>query len=115
VARIQRRPGVAYAGLALNEKGYERLLASGLDEVHFAFAASETFNQANGLRGCLFAPRATVNIATEDLVYLLHGEGIHTGIDLGALVSVAQWMERVLDKELPGQVYKAGTFAPVAS
>ena len=43
VAAIEREPGVVYAGLALNERGYERLLASGLDEVHYAFAATETF------------------------------------------------------------------------
>jgi isopropylmalate/homocitrate/citramalate synthase len=47
-------------------------------------------------------------------VYMLHGEGVETGIDLDALVSVAQWLEGVLGRELPGQVYRAGTFAPVA-
>src|SRR5581483_8613799 len=47
VAAIEREPGVVYAGLALNERGYDRLLASALDEVHYAFAASETFNQRN--------------------------------------------------------------------
>ncbi len=67
-----------------------------------------------GLGGCPFAPRATGNIATEDLVYLLHGEGVETGIDLDALITVAQWLEGVLGRELPGQVYRAGTFAPVA-
>jgi hydroxymethylglutaryl-CoA lyase/(R)-citramalyl-CoA lyase len=235
VAAIDRREGVVYAGLALNDKGYDRLLESGLDEVHFAFAATEKFNQRNarasveegvataerileraaadgiratvtigvafgcpfegavdpgrvaelaarvvragadeicvadtigvgvprqvrdlvgrvaplgvpvgihlhntrntgfanavaaleggatvfdasvgGVGGCPFAPRATGNIATEDLVYLLHGEGVETGIDLGALIGVAQWLESQLGRELEGQVYKAGTFAPVA-
>ena len=235
VAAIDRGEGVVYAGLALNEKGYDRLLESGLDEVHFAFAATEEFNQRNarasvedgvstaerileratadgiratvtvgvafgcpfegavdpgrvaelaarvvgagadeicvadtigvgvprqvrdlvgrvaalgvpvgihlhntrntgfanaiaaleagatvfdasvgGIGGCPFAPRATGNIATEDLVYLLHGEGVETGIDLGALIGVAQWLESQLGRELEGQVYKAGTFAPVA-
>ncbi|HZB86499.1 MAG TPA: hypothetical protein VE289_08060, partial [Gaiellaceae bacterium] len=47
VAGIQRRDGVSYAGLALNEQGYDRFLSTGLDEVHFAFAASETFNRKN--------------------------------------------------------------------
>ena len=47
VAGIEREPGVVYAGLALNEKGYDRLRATGLDEVHYAFAATETFNQRN--------------------------------------------------------------------
>ena len=67
-----------------------------------------------GIGGCPFAPRATGNIATEDLVYLLHGEGVETGIDLDALIDVAQWLEAQLGRELEGQVYKAGTFAPVA-
>ena len=46
-----------------------------------------------GLGGCPFAPKATGNIATEDLVYLLEGEGIETGIDLEALIAVSEWLE----------------------
>lgn len=234
VEAIDRRDGVVYAGLALNERGYERLAASGLDEVHFAFAATESFNRRNqnasveesvlaaeriaaraaddgiratvtigvsfgcpfegavdpghvvglaerlaesadeivfadtigvavprqvhdllgrarlgdtpvgvhlhntrntavanalaaieagatvldasvgGTGGCPFAPRATGNVGTEDLVYLLHGEGIETGIDLGALIGVAEWLEGVLGRPLEGQVYRAGAFAPIA-
>ena len=67
-----------------------------------------------GVGGCPFAPRATGNIATEDLVYLLHGEGVETGIDLDALIGAAEWLEGVLGRELPGQVYRAGSFAPVS-
>jgi hydroxymethylglutaryl-CoA lyase/(R)-citramalyl-CoA lyase len=236
VEAINRRAGVIYAGLVLNERGYDRLAATGLDEAHVAFSATETFNQRNqtasvadsvaaaktivrrahedgiratvtigvsfgcpfegavepehvlglaeqvaeaepdeivladtvgvavprqvtqlvgeavklarpigvhlhntrntglanahaaveagatmldasvgGIGGCPFAPRATGNIATEDLVYLLHGEGIDTGIDLEALIGVATWLEGVLGRQLEGQVYRAGTFAPVAA
>jgi isopropylmalate/homocitrate/citramalate synthase len=235
VAGIERREGVVYAGLVLNDQGYDRLAATGLDEAHFAFASTETFNRRNsnasvsesveaagrmvgrahadgvratvtigasfgcpfegsvdpgrvlelarrlvsaeadeivfadtigvavprqvrrlvgdaaalgvpvglhlhntrntgfanahagleagasvldasvgGIGGCPFAPRATGNISTEDLVYLLHGEGIETGIDLDGLVAVAEWLEGVLGRQLEGQVYRAGTFAPVA-
>jgi len=235
VAGIERRDGIVYAGLALNERGYDRLLESGLDEVHFSFAATDEFNQRNagmsveegvataetilarassdgigaavtigvafgcpfagavdpgrveslasrlaeagaaevavadtigvgvpgqvrdlvgrllplgvrvgvhfhntrntgyanalvaleagatvfdasiaGIGGCPFAPRATGNIATEDLVYLLHGQGVETGIELDGLIEVSQWLEAQLGRELEGQVYKAGTFAPVA-
>ena len=235
VAAIERREGVVYAGLALNDRGYDRLRETALDEVHFAFAVSEEFNQRNagasvessveageriierahgdglratvtlgtafggpfegrvdpsrvlelagrfagagadevvfadtvgvgvpqqvrelvggaaglgvpvgvhlhntrntgianalaaveagatvldasvgGVGGCPFAPRATGNISTEDLVYLLHGEGIETGIDLDALVEVARWLEEVLGRELEGMVYRAGVFAPVS-
>jgi isopropylmalate/homocitrate/citramalate synthase len=224
VGGIDRRDGVAYAGLVLNEKGYERFAATGLDELHFTLAATEAFNQRNanrsvdesveelarirtdspvsvsisvsfgcpfegevdpqkvlrlaervteagadevlfadtigvgvprqvrellegasglgvpvglhlhdtrntalanayagleagatlfeasvgGLGGCPFAPRATGNVATEDLVYLFHGEGLETGIDLDALVGVAEWLEGVLGRPLPGRVYRAG-------
>src|SRR2546423_6642880 len=198
VAAIERREGTEYSGLALNEQGYERLAASGLDRVNYTFAATESFNRRNGNRtlaeaqdgaervlarstlpvtltisvafgcpfegrvdpgvvagiaerfasraeivladtigvatpshvralvqrtgargahlhntrntgyanavaaldggatlfdascgglgGCPYAPRATGNIATEGLVYLLAGEGIWTGIDLDALI-----------------------------
>jgi isopropylmalate/homocitrate/citramalate synthase len=230
VAAIDRRDGVAYAGIVLNEKGYSRFVETELDRLHFTLAATETFNRRNanasveesvgilariqtgrpvsvsisvsfgcpfegevdpravlalaervveagadeiifadtigvavprqvrpllteatrlerpigghfhntrntgfanayaaleagasildasvgGLGGCPFAPRATGNIATEDLVYLLEGEGVETGVDLDALISVSEWLEGVLGRTLPGQVYRAGGFAPLA-
>jgi len=231
VAGLELVDGVVYAGLALNERGYDRLVACGLDEVRFAFGATESFNRRNqnasiqdslaaalrivargredgvrtavtisvafgcpfegvvdeahvlglaaevvaagpdtllladtigvgvpaqvrrlisrtaelgapvgghfhntrntgyanalaaleagatvldasvgGLGGCPFAPRATGNIATEDLVYLLHGEGIETGIHLDALIGVSEWLEEVLGRRLEGQLYRAGMF-----
>jgi hydroxymethylglutaryl-CoA lyase len=61
-----------------------------------------------GLGGCPFAPGATGNVCTEDLVYLLHELGIHTGIDLSGLIQVAQKVEEVIGRPLPGQVMKAG-------
>jgi (R)-citramalyl-CoA lyase len=235
MAAIDRRPGASYAGLVLNEKGYERAIEASVDEVRYAFPVTETFARRNqnttvadatelagrlterarldgvrvsitlsaafgdpfegrvepahvlgiaervreanpdeivladtigvgvprmvrelvggisnygitagchfhdtrntgmanavaavesgaavldaavgGTGGCPFAPRATGNIPTEDLVYLLHGMGCETGIDLEALIEVAAWMSEQLGKELPGQVYKAGSFEPVA-
>jgi hydroxymethylglutaryl-CoA lyase len=222
VAAIERVEGVEYSGLALNEKGYERLAASGLDRVNFTLAATETFNRRNanqsladaqaagerilagsalpvtvtiscsfgcpfegrvdpgvvaeiagrfadraeivladtigvavpsqvrslvrrtrargvhlhntrntgyanalaaldvgvsmldascgGLGGCPYAPRATGNIATEDLVYLLDGEGVETEIDLDALVATSEWLEGILGRRLEGYVYRAGPF-----
>ena len=231
MAAMDRRPGTSYAGLVLNEKGYERAVEAGVDEVRYAFPVTETFARRNqnttvadatqlagrlverarldgvrvsitlsaafgdpfegrvepghvldiagnvavanpdeivladtigvgvpsqvrklvegatahgitvgchfhdtrntgianaaaavesgatvldasvgGTGGCPFAPRATGNIATEDLVYLLHGMGYETGIDLDALIAVAAWLAEQLGKELPGQVYKAGNF-----
>jgi hydroxymethylglutaryl-CoA lyase/(R)-citramalyl-CoA lyase len=60
-----------------------------------------------GLGGCPFAPRATGNVATEDVLYLLDREGVDTGVDLDALISVAKWLEGLLGRELPGRVYRA--------
>jgi isopropylmalate/homocitrate/citramalate synthase len=230
VSAIERRDGLAYAGLVLNDKGYARFAETELDRLHFNLAATETFNRRNanasieeslgtlarfqtdrpvsvsisvafgcpfegavepgavlaladrvveagaqevvfadtigvavprqvrqlvaegaqrlprvgghfhntrntgfanayaaleagasvldasvgGLGGCPFAPKATGNIATEDLIYLLDGEGVETGVDLDALIGVSEWLEGVLGRTLPGQVYRAGTFAPVA-
>ena len=222
VAAIERRDGTEYSGLALNEKGYERLVASGLDRVNFTLAATESFSERNanqsiaeaqaaaenviarselpvtltisvafgcpfegrvapgvvaeiaarfptaeivladtigvatpkqvrwlvertrapgvhlhntrntgyanavaalesgatlfdascgGLGGCPYAPRATGNIATEDLVYLFDGEGVETGIDRDALVATSQWVEGALGRRLEGQVYRAGAWA----
>jgi hydroxymethylglutaryl-CoA lyase/(R)-citramalyl-CoA lyase len=222
VVRIERGTGTEYSGLALNEKGYERLAASGLDRVNFTLAATETFSRRNanqsrdeavaaaervvetsalpvtltisvafgcpfegrvdpgvvadlaerfasaeivladtigvatprqvgalaertrargvhlhntrntgyanavaaleagaalfdascgGLGGCPYAPRATGNIATEDLVYLLEGDGIETGVDLDALVATSAWLEGLLGRRLEGQVYRAGAWA----
>jgi isopropylmalate/homocitrate/citramalate synthase len=51
---------------------------------------------------------------TEDLVYLLEGEGIETGVDLDALLGVARWLERILGEELEGQVYRVGPFPPLS-
>jgi (R)-citramalyl-CoA lyase len=234
LAAIDRRPGTSYAGLVLNERGYERAVEAGVDEVRYAFPVTETFARRNqnttvadathlagrlverarldgvrvsitlsaafgdpfegrvepghvlgisehvavanpdeivladtigvgvpsqvrelvegvlalgttvgchfhdtrntgianaaaavesgatvldasvgGTGGCPFAPRATGNIATEGLVYLLHGMGHETGIDLDTLIEVAEWMAEQLGKELPGQVYKAGNFEPM--
>jgi hydroxymethylglutaryl-CoA lyase len=61
-----------------------------------------------GLGGCPFAPGATGNICTEDLVYLLEESGFDTGIDLDALIAVARQVEEVIGRPLPGQVMKAG-------
>jgi hydroxymethylglutaryl-CoA lyase/(R)-citramalyl-CoA lyase len=225
VERVQRREGVELSGLVLNQRGWERFAAAGLDRVNVTFAATETFNLRNGnatlaeaveraetilaaagetpatvtiscafgcpfegrvdpgvvaelasrfaeraevvladtigvatpspvrslvgraraagfhghntrntgyanclaaleaggrvldasvggLGGCPFSPRATGNVATEDLVYLLEGEGVETGIDLDALVAVSQWLEGVLGRTLEGYVYRAGSWPP---
>ena len=85
--------------------GYANAIA-GLEHGATIFDAS-----VGGLGGCPFAPRATGNIATEDLVYLFENEGITTGIDLDALIGVAEWLSGVMGRDLPGLVQRAGNFA----
>ncbi|MFU7529244.1 hydroxymethylglutaryl-CoA lyase [Qipengyuania sp. ASV99] len=60
-----------------------------------------------GLGGCPFAPRATGNIATEDLVYMMARSGVDTGIDLDAAIAANKWFANVLGRELPSAVARA--------
>ena len=61
-----------------------------------------------GMGGCPFAPNATGNICSEDLIYLLHEMGIETGIDLDQLIKIAKKVESLVGHRLPGQVMRAG-------
>jgi hydroxymethylglutaryl-CoA lyase len=59
-----------------------------------------------GLGGCPYAQSATGNLATEDLVYMLDGLGVRTGVDLAAVVATARWIARALGRD-PGAVARA--------
>ena len=61
-----------------------------------------------GMGGCPFAPNATGNICSEDLIYLLHEMGIKTGIDLDKTIAIAKKVENLVGHKLPGQVMRAG-------
>lgn len=63
-----------------------------------------------GIGGCPFAPGATGNVATEDVVFALERSGVSTGIDLAALIDVVPWVEDLLGHRLPGAVSKAGAW-----
>lgn len=63
-----------------------------------------------GAGGCPFAPNATGNVATEDLVYLFDRSGTPTGLDLGTVTDAAAWLEDRLGKRLPGALLRAGGF-----
>jgi len=96
-----------YTGVHLHNTrntGYASALA--------ALEAGATILDASvgGLGGCPYAPKATGNIATEDLVYLLEGEGVETGVDLDALIGISKWLESVLGRRLEGYVYRAGAW-----
>jgi hydroxymethylglutaryl-CoA lyase len=72
-------------------------------------AGIRTFDASvGGLGGCPYAPGAAGNLATEDLVYMLHGMGLETGIDLETLIAAGQVAERVVGRPLPGKVHQAG-------
>jgi isopropylmalate/homocitrate/citramalate synthase len=68
-----------------------------------------------GTGGCPFAPRATGNVATEDVVYALHRMGVDTGIDLDSLIDTALWLGESLGKTMPSALSKAGPFPATLS
>ena len=61
-----------------------------------------------GLGGCPFAPGASGNVCSEDLVHCLHAMGVETGIDLDRLVAVSRRVQEIVGRALPGQIVKAG-------
>lgn len=69
-----------------------------------------------GIGGCPFAPAATGNIPTEDLIYMLHRSGFETGIELDAVIETGRWLQDQLGRTLPGMLVRAGPFpAPLES
>jgi len=104
------RLGVAAGGHFHNTRN------TGLANAVAALDAGATLLDASvgGTGGCPFAPRATGNIPTEDLVYMLRGMGVETGIDLEPLMEASRWLGRRLGKELPAMVTRAGDFPPVS-
>lgn len=90
---------------------------TGLANVWAAVNAGATTVDASlgGLGGCPFAPRATGNVPTEDVVYMLGRSGYHTGLDLDRLIRASEWLSQGMGRELPGMVSKAGNFPGVAA
>jgi hydroxymethylglutaryl-CoA lyase len=72
-------------------------------------------SSAGGLGGCPYAESATGNLATEDLVWMLHGLGIDTGVDLEALVATSTWMAAQLGRPSPSRVVRALQEVPEGS
>jgi isopropylmalate/homocitrate/citramalate synthase len=105
VRSLLERTGTAgFHGHNTRNTGYANALA--------AVEAGATVLDASvgGLGGCPYAPRASGNVATEDLAYLLEHEGVETGVDLDALIGISTWLEGILGRKLEGQLYRAGTF-----
>lgn len=68
---------------------------------------SEFDTSVGGLGKCPYAPGAAGNLATEDLVWMLHGLDIETGMDIDALVTISQWMEKQMNRPSPSRVVRA--------
>jgi hydroxymethylglutaryl-CoA lyase len=105
VAAVAQHVPLERVALHLHDT-YGRALAN----VEAGFAAGvRTFDAAlGGLGGCPYAPGASGNVASEDVVDLFERQGVSTGVDLDSLVDATQWLEReVLQRPLPGRVYRA--------
>jgi len=101
-ALVERAHAEGFHGHNTRNTGYANALAALEGGAHLLDAS------VGGLGGCPYAPRATGNVATEDLVYLLEGEGIETGVDLDALIGTSEWLEGILGRRLEGYLHRAG-------
>ncbi len=101
---VERTGAAGFHGHNTRNTGYANALA--------ALEAGATVLDASvgGLGGCPYAPRASGNVATEDLAYLLEHEGIETGVDLDTLIAISTWLEGIFGRKLEGQLYRAGDF-----
>jgi hydroxymethylglutaryl-CoA lyase/(R)-citramalyl-CoA lyase len=99
---VERTGAAGFHGHNTRNTGYANSLAA------LEAGASVLDSSIGGLGGCPYAPRASGNVATEDLVYLLEHEGVETGIDLDALIAISSWLEGIFGRKLEGQLYRAG-------
>src|SRR5580698_4844591 len=85
---------------------------TGLANVWAAVSAGAKVVDASlgGLGGCPFAPRATGNVPTEDVVYMLERSGVRTGLNTDRLIEASSWLAGVMGKDLPGMLSRAGNF-----
>lgn len=103
-----KEAGVPPAGIAVHfHDTYGQALSNTVAALQAGVRTVDS--SAGGLGGCPYAKSATGNLATEDLVWLLEGLGIHTGVDLEKLVSASTWMASVLGRPSPSRVVKAMT------
>ena len=102
----ERAPGIALRGHFHNTRNTALAnIAAAIDTGVRVFDSS-----LGGVGGCPFAPKATGNVATEDVVYLVHEMGFDTGLDLDALIDTTVWLESQLGHGVPSLVAKAGGF-----
>ena len=111
VTEILTRAREALPGVRLRAH-FHNTRNTGLANAYAAVAAgvSALDSSAGGIGGCPFAPAATGNIPTEDLVYMLERMGVSTGIDLDKLLATGEWLQQTLGRNVPGMLLKAGGF-----
>jgi hydroxymethylglutaryl-CoA lyase len=111
VERMFRRVAEAHPELSLRAH-FHNTRNTGLANVAAALSAGVATVDASigGIGGCPFAPNATGNVPSEDVLYMLERGSFETGYDLGAVIDTAQWLSGVMEKTLPGMVSKAGGF-----
>jgi hydroxymethylglutaryl-CoA lyase len=111
VTEILTRARDALPGMRLRAH-FHNTRNTGLANAYAAVEAgvSALDSSTGGVGGCPFAPAATGNIPTEDLVYMLHRCGIATGLDLEKLIATGVWLQQVLGRSVPGMLIKAGSF-----
>lgn len=111
VTEILGRAREALPGVRLRAH-FHNTRNTGLANAYAAVEAgvSALDSSAGGIGGCPFAPAATGNIPTEDLVYMLHRMGVSTGIDLEKLLATGEWLQQTLGRNVPSMLLKAGGF-----
>ena len=111
VTEILARAREALPGVRLRAH-FHNTRNTGIANAYAAVAAgvSALDSSAGGIGGCPFAPAATGNIPTEDLVYMLQRMGVSTGIDLDKLLATGEWLQQTLGRSVPGMLLKAGGF-----
>jgi hydroxymethylglutaryl-CoA lyase len=113
VVEVVERVREAVPGMALRCH-FHNTRNTGIANAYAAVAAGVTTLDASlgGIGGCPFAPAATGNIPTEDLVYMLERSGYTTGVDLDAAIETGKWLQQQLGRPVPGMLVKAGRFPP---
>jgi hydroxymethylglutaryl-CoA lyase len=113
VARLVGRVTAAIAPVPVRVH-FHNTRNTGLANVWAAIGAGARIVDASigGIGGCPFAPRATGNVPTEDVAYMLHRSGIATGLDVGRLVAASGWLAGAIGRDLPGMLGRAGLFPP---
>jgi hydroxymethylglutaryl-CoA lyase len=101
-------PGMALRGHFHNTRN------TGLANAYAAVAAGIESLDASvgGIGGCPFAPAATGNIASEDVLYMLDRMGVETGVSMAALLETSAWLQEQMGRAVPGMLLKAGVFPP---